>query len=60
MTDYKLPHKTKSPIQKILSKSNFTMLMDGTTRELLQQAILAFLEECQWTEDVIKREIVKL
>lgn len=57
---YKLPHKTKSPIQKILGKSNFSMLVNGTTRERLQSAILEFLEECQWDKDIILREIEKL
>lgn len=60
MSDYKLMGKTASPIQKILGKSNFVMLTDGTTREMLRGAILEFLEECQWDKEIIKRELPKL
>lgn len=60
MSDYKLPYKTISPIQKIIGKSNFTMLTDGTTRQMLQQSFLDFLEECQWDKEIIRREIEKL
>lgn len=57
---YKLPHKSNSPIQKILGKSNFTMITDGTTREMVQKAITEFLEECQWDKEIILRELPKL
>lgn len=57
---YKLPHKTKSPIQNILGRSNFTMITNGTTREMLQNAFLEFLEECQWDKEIVKRKVEEL
>lgn len=53
-------NKSRSPIQTVLGKSNFSMLSNGTTRKQLQQVILEFLEECQWDEDIIKRELPNL
>lgn len=57
---YKGINKSNSPIQRILGKSNFTMLQNGTTREMLQQVILEFLEGCQWDKEIIERKIVEL
>lgn len=62
MTDsnYKGSHKNTSPIQKILGKSTWVDLNDGTTRQLLKQEIIKFLDECQWVKEIIERKMPEL
>lgn len=60
MTNYIGINKTKSPIQRALGRSNFTMLANGETRKSIQDIIIEFLEECKWDKEIIKRELPKL